>query len=113
MAKAVTSRIRPSLADANARAPEALLYPPHPVGLEDGVDRLMRRRRDGVLATEGDDLAGEPIELEAVARLEIVCHGRLIGGGKLATQRSSSAAKSGGNSTPAARPTAIVSCISL
>src|SRR6516165_351904 len=76
MAKAVTSRIRPSLADANARAPEALLYPPHPVGLEDGVDRLMRRRRDGVLATEGDDLAGEPIEFEAVARLEIVRHGR-------------------------------------
>src|SRR5258707_12447152 len=78
MAKALTSRNSTAASPTQTLgAPEALLYPPHPVGLEDGVDRLMRRRRDAVLATEGDDLAGEPIEFEAVAPPQIVCPGRL------------------------------------
>src|SRR5262249_54457202 len=47
-------------------ARRALARPPHPVGLEDRVHRLMPRRRDAVLATEGDHLAGEPVKLQAV-----------------------------------------------
>src|SRR5258707_11328464 len=83
MAKALTSRNSTAASPTQTLgAPEALLYPPHPVGLEDGVDRLMRRRRDAVLATEGDDLAGEPIEFEAVARPQVVCHGPRHPGGE-------------------------------
>src|SRR6266481_9184084 len=83
MAKALTSRNSTAASPTQTLgAPEALLYPPHPVGLEDGVNRLMRRRRNAVLAAEGGDLAGEPIEFEPVARLEIVRHGRLHRGRK-------------------------------
>src|SRR5215475_15476173 len=81
MAKSVISRIRRSPRQ-RIDAPEALLYPSHPIGLEDRVDFLMPRRRDAVLATEGDDLAREPIEFQAAARVEVVRHGGLHRGRK-------------------------------
>src|SRR5262249_36237954 len=88
-------------------APEALLYPSHPIGLEDRVDCLMPRRRDAVFATASQSSSRRRPPSRSFAMEAFIV------GGKLATQRSSSAAKSGGNSTPAARPTPIVSCINL
>src|SRR5262249_56857438 len=45
---------------------DALPYPPHPVRLEDRVNRLPRRPWDAVLTSQGDHLAGEPLPFEAV-----------------------------------------------
>src|SRR5215216_6085244 len=53
-----------------------LASPSHPIGLEDGVDRLLRGRWDAVLASKGDHLAVEPIQFETVARVEVVRHRR-------------------------------------
>src|SRR5262249_26928776 len=55
---------------------------PHPVGLEDGIDRLLGRRWDRVFAPERNHLAGEPVQLEPVACFKIVRHRGLHGGGK-------------------------------
>src|SRR5262249_56176235 len=55
-------------------APEALLYPSHPIGLKDRVDCLMPRRRDAVFATEGDDLAPDPLSFQPPAPLHVAPH---------------------------------------
>ncbi|HEV2729342.1 MAG TPA: hypothetical protein VGV15_04860, partial [Terriglobales bacterium] len=45
---------------------------------ENRVDRLLPRRRDAVLTPEGDHFAGEPVQFEAVASVEVVV-GRAAG----------------------------------
>src|SRR4051794_5440082 len=47
---------------------------PHPPQLERAIGREVRWRRHTELAAERDHLAGEPVELEAIAAFEVVRH---------------------------------------
>src|SRR5262249_51804296 len=52
----------------------------HPERLEQGVNRLVHRRRDAEFARHPDDAAGEPVELETIAAFEVVRHRGLEAG---------------------------------
>jgi hypothetical protein len=52
----------------------ALLNPSHSIRLQDGVDRLLCWCWYAVLASKRDHLARKPVQLEAIARLKVICH---------------------------------------
>ena len=52
----------------------ALLNPSHSIRLQDGVDRLLCGRWYALLASKRDYLAGKPVQLQAIARLKVICH---------------------------------------
>jgi hypothetical protein len=56
------------------RSCQMLTYSPHPVGLQNRVDHLLRRRRESILTAESDHFACEPVQFETVASVEVVRH---------------------------------------